>query len=190
MWKPTCRLILFYEWLFRDFSSDSGPCSFPHMPLEPVQCAHTPARPQARSLLFPLTPTNRMAGDFKHTEKQLDLLAERLLLVISVLSSVAHALQADQFLPSEVAGLTQHIRKHLRWKSAPTCAHRGGCALGEPSGPRHGPYSSIGLGGPGNSSLMLKEQEKEGGTEGGRGAERKKEGIERERERENGRHCR
>ena len=39
--------------------------------------------------------------------------ADCLLLVISVLSYVVHALQADQFLPSEVSGLTEHIRKHL-----------------------------------------------------------------------------
>lgn len=56
-----------------------------------------------------------MAGDFKHTEKQLDLPAECLLLVISVVSYVAHALKADQLLPSEVAGLTQHISNYLRW---------------------------------------------------------------------------
>lgn len=151
--KWTCRLILFYEWSFRDFPLDSSPCSFPHMPLEAVHCAHTPTRPQARSLLFPLTPTNRTAGDFKHTEKQLDLPAECLLLGISVLSWVAPTLQADQFLPSEVAGLTQHITKHWRWKPAPPCTHQGGRALGacfpeELSGPGRALQPSIGLAGP------------------------------------------
>lgn len=67
--KWTCRLILFYEWSFRDFPLDSSPCSFPHMPLEAVHCAHTPTRPQARSLLFPLTPTNRTAGELQTHRK-------------------------------------------------------------------------------------------------------------------------
>lgn len=57
-----------------------------------------------------------MAGDLTHTERQPDLPAECQLLAISVLSSVARALKAGQFLASEAAGLTQHIRRRLRWK--------------------------------------------------------------------------
>lgn len=111
------------------------------MPLEAAHCAHTATHPQARSLLFPLTPTNRMAGDFKHTEKHFDLWAEYLLLVISVLSYMAHALQADQFLPSEVAGLTQHFRKHLKWKPVPTGIYGGGVLRGPASQRNHMAHS-------------------------------------------------
>lgn len=129
----------------------------PHMPLEAAHCAHIATHPQARSLLFSPTPTNRMAGDFKHSEKHFDLWAECLLLVISVLSYLAHAPQADQFLPSEVARLTQHTRKHLKWKPVPTGTCGGGvlwgaCIPKEPSGPWHGLCGNIGLAGPENSS--------------------------------------
>lgn len=116
----------------RRFPIPFQPTQPPHQPLETAHCAHTPTRRRARSLSLPLTPTNRTAGDFKHTEKQLDLLAECPLLVISVLSSVAHGLWADQLLPSEAAGLTQRGRKHLRSRPAPASTHRGG-VLGGPA---------------------------------------------------------
>lgn len=123
------------------------------MPLEAAHCAHTATHPQTLSLLFPLPPTNRMAGDFKHTEKHFDLWAQCLLLVVSVLSYMAHVLQADQFLPSEVAALTQHIRKALEMETSPYsylwrgCASRA-CIPKEPSGPQHGLHTNIGLAGP------------------------------------------
>lgn len=84
----------------------------PLAPLEAAHGAHSPLPAHRCPLLYPLTPANGMAGDLTHTERQPDLPCQ--LLAISVLSSVARALKAGQFLASEAAGLT--LRRRLRWK--------------------------------------------------------------------------
>lgn len=126
-----------------------------------------------------------MAGDFKHTERQLGLVAVCLLLVISGLSSVAHALQADWVLPSEVAGLTRHIESTWDGNQPLRALIEGVCFPKKLPGlawtsSHYWPRRAR------KFLFQFKEWENEGGMEG----EKKGEGgRDREREREKGRHC-
>lgn len=152
------------------FLTGFRPCSFPSHHWRRLMAHIPPPRPQVLSLISSDT-CKWYGGDLTHTERQPDLPAECQLLAISVLSSVARALKTGQFLASEAAGLTQHIRRRLRWKR-PLHVHVwggwGACFPKEPSGPGHGPHPDTGPAGPGNScSTWKKQKEREGGRDVG-----------------------